>query len=409
MNIRCSIVKVIRFALCTLMLASPETSMSMSIDFSRLNACNDISQVLGDMVRPSTSCRNATGIIERSLRDFAVANSLGSCILEKPPVASLVGFDCIEFSHRSARTTACVRPVSASLISEFMEHYVPKYASRVSSYLNEAGKCNGSNGDASLSQESTFPSVLWPISAHEFGFNVQYGDSRPATSMVSHGFARTSPDVSKSGVDAIEYVVFSDGMVEGVTDRTAIGNWDVKIGTAADSFDPFLKALKQRGVNANLFFFDIDVRRTPRASAVSKDSSLSDELSDLVASRMEVEGFSELSDSDLKRYSGLTREEMSEQLRGGGYFGAPKFIADLVPDFRIMIKKSGSPCTRLGKGAIGVYLFASNGDERVPADFGSISVLAIGFGACASKPGRVYIQNIVNESRQAVLGELENR
>ena len=249
------------------------------------------------------------------------------------------------------------------------------------------------------------------IAELEFGFHLQYLDTKPGYSSVSHGFARTSPEVSKRGPEAIEYLVFATGMNEELAARTSLGNWRLRVDTSSEFDAPFLKALKRQGLDTYLAFFDIDMERAPRASLLSKVPSLPDELSDIVASRLEVEGFQEINDAELKRHTGKTRTEMTEALQKGVSFGARKLFSSFKPSIRILMKTSGLSCTRSGRGAIVAYLFALDGEDGVQVDFGGVSAMVLGLGACAlpDSSGQEYVRNLARESKQAVLDNLEAR
>lgn len=410
MIIRAYAAKTACLALGCAALTSTSTLSATELELNRLNACKDLSELLISLKRPATSCRTATGTIEQTIHS-AARNDATLCFLESPPVASLSDFKCIQISHQGWRTTACFRPMSASLLSDYKTNYVPKFSSRVAGYLEEAKRCPGSNGDASRTIDTTFPTILMPVAEHEFGFNVQFGDTKPGTSIVSHGFARTSPQVSKSGPVAIEYVVFATGMTEELTARTSLGNWRLRVDTSPEFAAPFLKAIKRQGLDAYLAFFAIDMERAPRASVPPKVPSLPDELSDVVVSRLEVEGFEEMNDVALKRHTGQTRTEVTETLLKGVSFGARKLTSFWKPSIRILMKTSGLSCTQNGQGAIGAYLFSLNGEEGVQVDFGSISAMVLGIGACASPSAfsREYVRNLARESKQAVLDKLVAR
>jgi hypothetical protein len=406
---RKSVVRAIHVFLSFAILAGAGASLAAEIELNRINACKDISEAFSALKRPSKDCGTATGIIERTIRDYAAGSEVNLCFVERPPVASLSDFRCIRSSFRDSRAIACYRSAPAEVLTDYKTNYVTKYSAQASSYIEEAKRCPGSNGDASRIIETTFPPILMPVAEHEFGFNVQYGDTKPSSSMVSHGFARTSPTVSERGPAEIEYVVFSDGVAAELAPRTTHGNWRLYVNTSPDFAVQFIKALKRQGLDTYLASVDIGIQRAPRASVLPKEPSLPEKLSDIVASQLEDEGFEEMSDEDLKRHTGKTREKMREILLKGISFGARNFLNDQLPQIRLLMKTSGLPCTRNGRGAIGAYLFALEGQKDVQVDFGNVSAMVLGFGTCAASvnSGREYVRNLAEQAKQAVLDDLQ--
>ncbi len=411
MTMRASNPRATYLALGLVMLAASSASMAVDLELVRLNACRDIADVLAGLKRPPSNCGTPTGFIERTIRDFSAGSGAQHCVLERPPLTSLSDFKCIQSSYREALTTTCFRPSTFALLDDYKTNFVTKYSSRTSAYLEEAKKCPGSNGDASRIIETTFPPTLMPVAEHEFGFNVQFGSTKPGTATVSHGFAKTSPEVARRGPEAIEYVVFHTGAPADMVARTSFGNWRLGVDTSSDFAGEFLKTLKRQGLDAYLASVDINMLRAPRARMLPKTPSLPDELLDVVASSLEDEGFDEMDDDDLKRHTGQTRAEMSAGILKGVSFGARKLLNGGTPKIRLLMKTSGIPCTRGGRGAIGAYLFAYDGAPDVQVDFGSVTTMMLGFGACASSAnaGREYVRNLANESKQAILDNLKDR
>ncbi|MDM0078952.1 hypothetical protein QTH90_31425 [Variovorax sp. J2P1-59] len=412
MTTRLSVDKAVRVGIGMLGLVINGISIAASPELTRLNACEDISIVLTSLKRTADACEPAAGVIERTIRDFASSHGVTPCFMDRVPVASLSGFRCIQSSYRGGHTLACYRPTSVELLSEYKSNFSSKYSALASTYIVEAKKCPGSNGDASRIMPSTFPPIFMPVAEHEFGFNVQYGDTRPGSALVSHGFARTAPDVARRGTDAIEYVVFANGgMSPELEARTAVGNWRLRVDASSEFANDFLKAIKRQGLEAYLSAVDIDILRAPLAVARTKVPSLPEELSDIIASKLEDEGFEEMSDEELKRNTGRTRQEMRDTVLKGVSFGARGTARRHLPQFRILMKTSGVTCTRRGQGAIGAYLFTLNGEENVQADFGGVATMILGLGACGSTEAssRQYIRNLAQEAKETLLDELKIR
>lgn len=403
--------RVARNAVVLTALLACATSKAAELEFTRINACADIAQVLRSVLRPSTDCGSATGIIERTIRDGAAGSSASLCLLERPPASSLNGFRCVQATAPGTGNITCYRPTSLATISEYKENYVRKYAAPTSAYMEAAKNCSGSNGQSSPTIETTFPPTLMPVSAHEFGFNVQYGNSQPGTALITHGFARTSPEVASRGPAAIEYVAFSDGAASVLRPRTAVGNWRLQVDTSAEFFEPFRKMLRRQGLDAYLATVDIDLKRAPLAPKLGKSSSLPEELSETVVSVLEGEDFEEMSDDDFESRTGKSKEEATKEFGRNVFFGARTLMNVGALNFRLLMKDSGIQCTRNNRGAIGAYIFTLDGNPNMQADFGSISTLLVGFGACASSSGstRDYLRNLVDDVKRELLDDLGKR
>lgn len=403
--------RVARHAVTLTVLHACATSTAAELELTRINSCTDITQVLRYVLRPVTDCGSATGIIERTIRDGAVGSSASLCFMERPPASSLNGFRCIQVTAPGTGNISCYRPASIATISEYKENYVKKYAAPTSAYMEAAKNCSGSNGQSSPTVETTFPPTLMPVSSHEFGFNVQYGNSQPGTAFVTHGFARTSPEVASRGPAAIEYVSFYAGAASVLRPRTAVGNWRLQVDTSADFFEPFRKMLRRQGLDAYLVTVDIDLKRAPLAPKLSKSSSLPEDLSENVVSMLENEDFEEMSDDDFELRTGKSKEEATKEFGRNVFFGARTLMNVGALSFRLLMKESGIQCTRNNRGAIGVYIFTLDGNPNMQADFGSISTLIVGFGACASPSGstRGYLRSLVDDVKKQLFDDLGKR
>lgn len=403
--------EVARNAVALSALFACATSIAAEIEFTRINACADTAQVLRSVLRPATNCVSPTGVIEQTIRNGASGSSATLCFMERPPASSLDGFRCVQATATGAGNITCYRPASLATISEYKENYVRKYAAPTSAYMEAAKRCSGSNGQSSPTIETTFPPTLMPVSAHEFGFNVQYGNSQPGTALITHGFARTSPEVVSRGPEAIEYVSFSDGAASFLRPRTAVGNWRLQVDTSSDFFEPFRKMLRNQGLDAYLAAVDIDLKRAPLAPKLSKLSSLPEQLSDTVVSALEREDFEEMSDDDFKAQTGKSKNESTKEFGRNVFFGTRVLMNVGAVKFRLLMKNRGIQCTRNNRGAIGAYIFTLDGNPNMQADFGSISMLVVGFGACASSGGwaRDYLHTLVDVVRVQLIDELGTR
>lgn len=404
--------RVDRYLVASLAVFLPcSTTIAAELEFTRINACTDVAQVLRSVLRPSTDCSSATSIIDRTIRDGAAGSSASLCFMERAPASSLSGFRCVQVTASGTGNITCYRPASLATISEYKDNYERKYAAPTSSYMEAAKACSGSNGQSSPTIETTFPPTLMPVSAHEFGFNVQYGNSQPGSALVTHGFARTSPEVASRGPAAIEYVSFFDGASSVLRPRIAVGNWRLQVDTSSDFFEPFRKMLRRQGIDVYLATIDIDLKRAPLAPKLSKSSSLPEELSETVVSLLEGKDFVEMSDYDFESRTGKSKEEATKEFGKNVFFGARTLVNVGALNFRLLMKDSGMQCTKNNRGAVGAYIFTLDGNPNMQADFGGISTLLVGFGACSSSSGsaRDYLRNVVNDIKRQLLDNLGKR
>jgi hypothetical protein len=381
------------------------------IDFTRINSCEETSTLLEAARRTPQSCIRPTTTVARTIRSYLSTTNIDLCFMERGPLRTLADFDCFHVKMGTHRSLTCYRPATLSQISDFKTNFPTIYSGRVERYLRDARSCPGSNGDASRVIDTTFPPSLMPIAAHEFGFIVQYGTSRPGTATAIHGFARTSPTVSRTGIDAIEYLTVSDGAAPPPVERTIHGDWRIQVDTSTAFVEPLVKGARQLGVAIFPSVVDIDMRRAPLAPLLDGNTTFSSKLADGVVSTLEDEAFEELSDSDLRRFTGLTREKMVQAIKDNVAFGARGFMENYATSLRVMMKTSRASCTRNGEGAFAAYLIASSGESGVAVDFGSLGVFVVSFGACASRraEGRTYVSNLTREIQEQLLDELSKK
>lgn len=382
---------------------------AQEVKLNLLDSCDDVSRAFQVVRGSSGSCADAKGLIEKTIQNSLSFSDVNACFAVSPPLSSLKDFRCFSVSKTGHRSLTCYRPTALSSITEFKTEFTRKYASRVEEYLKQARVCKGSNGDASRIIETTFPPALSAVAAHEFGFIAQYGNSKPGTATASHGFARTGPVVSATGVEAIEYWSIADGMMPPLPERTRHGDWRLRVDSSTIAYDKYFQKLAESGTKTHVAVVDIDLQRAPLARKLSKNAVSPEKLSEMLVSALEDEGFEEFSDEQIKDKTGRSRKELREGFSSGMTFGAPKKLVLSPPNFRLLMKDVGAKCTQNNKGAFGAYLFSQAGDGDIPVDFGGISLILVGFGSCASNvsASREYINNLAEESKVMLLDELK--
>jgi hypothetical protein len=398
-------------ALGLVLLTLMGTAAASSIEFSRISACSETARLLEAARRTQQNCVRPTSVAARTIRSYLTAANLQLCFLERAPLPTLTDFECFQIGVGAHRSLTCYRPSTLSRISDYKVNFPDRYSAQVERYLLDARSCPGSNGDASRVIDTTFPPPLMPIAAHEFGFIVQYGSTRPGTATAIHGFARTSPAVARTGPEAIEYISVSDGAAPPPLERTRHGDWRIRVDSSTAFAEPVVRSARQQGIDVFPAVVDIDLRRAPLAPFLAGNTAFSADLANKAVSFLEDEGFEELSDRDLRRHAGATRDEMVRTIKDNIAFGARKFVDNYATSLRVLMKTSGTNCTRNGNGAFSAYFIASSGEEGVAVDFGSLGVFVVGLGACGSgrHEGRTYVSNLTGEIKELLLDEISKK
>lgn len=411
MTIPASKNRLLFLALTASSVVSTAIPAQADLEFNRLTSCADIAKMLATLSLPPSNCSAPVGVISRTIDNLYRTTPMKLCFLRNPPLEALNDFKCVQSSYRESKDIACYRPIDESLVRGYKENYTSRYAGKASSYIELAKRCPGSNGDASRIVETTFPPILMSVAAHEFGFNSQYGATRPGNALVSHGFASTSPAASTSGAQALEYIVYSLMPRQQQAPRISIGNWRVDMTAPTSETNEFLKVVRRQGVDAFASSFHFDIMRSPSASPRSKAPSLLDALSEIAAAKIEDEGFEELTDDDFKQHTGKTMSEMADAVAKSTAFGAQGLLKGRLPTLRVLLKQDGIPCTKNGQGAVGAYLFQLESEKNVQAEFGDFSGWLVGLGSCAStmSGGQQYVRNLSGEIKEAILEDLRIR
>lgn len=396
-------------------------SFAADIELTRLNACADVGSVLQRLRKGSgpldDDCRQPANAVERGVAKAFAPIGQKTCFLRSAPLPALSDFGCLRTSASEQEGITCMRPAPLSLVSDYKDGYRTKYASSVNNYLKQAAACPGSNGDAAIAPSTTFSPFLLPVASFELSFVSQYGTTRPGNAAIYHGFARTSPDASRTGIEAIEFVTYNwrpeNSASEDALAYTKFGNWRLRL----DDSDEFVEALNKFGRKHGASFvgsmFDVTIKRSADASSVSTSSSVSDEVARKAISDFEDEGFEAMSESDLRKHTGMDStgmlEKVAEQMPYGSQRLAKRFMAN--SRVTVLMRTNGHTCTRNGQGAFGAYVLRNDGEPNVKTDFGSVTLFVLGFGACGRSltANKSYVRELVSDAKETILAELKSR
>lgn len=382
---------------------------ALALEFNRINACGEIKTVQRLLEKIADKCKQPQDAIGRAIKQVYEQSSIGHCVLEQAPTKSLQDYMCIKSSTGDESVLLCYRMVPVTILEEYKSRYDEKYKFASNQYIEEGRACEGSNGDSTTTGPSLLPPALAGVSAHEFGFIVQYGATRPGDSFVSHGFARLNPNVGSASAKAIEYIHYAGGL-KPYTDAAYIyGNWRIDVDRRTEWFSPITKNLRKNNISSYLAGLSIDLKRAAKAPPLDKSSFASLDLLNAAADLIENEGFAEVKSSEFKRSTGYSKEALKTELVKRIPFGVKEYFGYSEPEFRIFMRTTGLGCMKNERGAIGVYLMAIEGDKDVKVDFGGLFFVVIGLGACASETGSgvKFIKNIMNDINNQLMESLK--
>ena len=396
-------------------------AVSADMEFTRLNACADISSVFqqlrGAREPSDDECRAPSNAVERGIAKAFVPSGQKVCVMRRAPIPALNEFGCLRTYASGQSAATCFRSVPGSLAADYKSGYKDKYASAVSTYLNRAATCPGTSGDAAIAPITTFSPFLLPVAEYQVGFLIQYGSTRPGNAAVWHGLAKTSPDVAKAGIDAIEVVAYSwspdNSASSTALNYIKLGNWRVKYDDGEEFVSELNKAARKQGGSLVAGVFDLSVTRAADAPAFAATSSLADDLASKAAASLEGEGFDAMSESDLKGHTGMDSTEMMAKVAKQMPYGAQNLASRFAykPRVTMLMRTSGPRCTDNDRGAFGAYILRNDGRSGVSVDFGSVSIFILGFGACGRQidANKSYVRELVSDAKEAVLSELKAR
>jgi len=151
-------------------------------------------------------------------------------------------------------------------------------------------------------------------------------------------------------------------------------------------------------------------REDSHGMTMSAKLSLTSSLHDSIAEELQAEGFNQLSESELRRQTGRSTEELFRDITRNVPFGSRDQGVKFAPGFRILFKETGLPCTRSGRGAVAAYLTGTQPVEGVQRDFGGISLIIARIGACSvSSDARIYARDLLDEATEDIVGALRRR
>lgn len=399
-------------ALAALLAVFLPTAAAGEINLDRLAFCDDIAEVYRALGVPQNGddCRRPSLGLESELIRRSNRDSSQLCMVPPPPGRLLQGFSCVKLNVKKGAFLSCFRSASKEDVEKFKESYKDDFVEPASRYMSAAAQCRTSNGDSSYAPASLFPPVLALISRYEFGYVVGLGKGNPADANVIHGYASLDPALSAFGRGAIEFVNFNVGTVsdEKKAAPLSIGEWLVTIDEMVPMTDAMNEELRKRKLPVKFdgIAFELNQNESsPRMDDTGKLHNL-ESLQDALTDFLIEEGFERMSDSVLEEEAGFSAQDFVAEVTKRLPFGSNRRVT-IHDKFNVLLRESPPSCARSGKGAMGAYVFAIRPAPLVKSDFGEVSVMIIGIGACSShsRRQRTYVEGLTAGLKEQATSE----
>ena len=390
-----------------------------AVKLNKLTACDDIARLYKHMkarqVIASRSCRSPRNLLEKVLVARSGVDVSEICFDQSAPALFLRGFSCIWQEMNGTKTLLCFQPVDMAGIRQYTKkHRDDKIIAVDRQYLSMAAKCRASNGDTVSAQPTLFPQLLSFISSFEFGFITGLGKGRLPDSTMLHGYATTDPTISGNAPSALEFVfILIDAQFNSTSsDFKTVGNWSVHIDEDEEFEKSFNRQLRKNRipVNVNSTTFKLK-RRTTNPASQDEKLMLTRELVQAVAWSLEDESFEAFSDDDIQAGLGMSTTEILEKITKQQPFGMrQKSPVKLGENLQILINERRPRCTKKS-GAVATFLMTIQPIPEIMSDYGSVGIMIIGLGKCASiKSGstHTFINGLIEEATNQLMSTLNS-
>lgn len=394
---------------------------SASINLNILTACDEIATLRTSMIERESfagTCRPPRSAIEKAL--VARAAPPGSprgmlCIQQEAPAPFLTDFTCVRHKVDAGAALVCFRPAAISDIRTYKSQFSEKSAEPIAKYLNSAAQCRVSNGNTSYAIDTIMSGLLAVVTRFEFGYTMALGTGDIPNSLIVHGYASTNPELPGDVPSALEFVQIFTGMRPYVQpgELRKIGDWSVRLDDDTSVSAEYSKAARRQGIPIVVKSESYDLERDsgPNRSDDAKRHLLED-LQNKIAKTIEEEGFTTISDNELRNKTGKTGEQMMQTLADNMPFGSRNRMAGRVGSkFTILMNERRPACTKDGEGAMAAYIFHLLPIPQVESDYGAIQLIVVGLGECGKSrtATRSYMGGLIEESRSELLDALRRK
>lgn len=384
-----------------------EPSAEYDPHLDKISACVETEKLYQKLEKSGTDpvgqCRSPHGALERKIKDFIDKDLISKvCFLSASPSSILDGFSCFQLSRGAAiPNLTCVRPADSSVI---VDHFNDKHMSEGALYMAKASTC-GAGVDSSVAVPTLMPPLLNYISKFEFGYLRSLGNSVPVSAQMQHGYASLDPSLNLDGEKAIEYVsMFSGGVIEPSGIDRRVGDWVINVDNA-----PSMSSELNKMSQGNAFFNSVELsfRRSMGSGPVAQSKiELMSAWNDKVVDHLKEEGFEVIPESKLKLADGKDFKSAIKEIELGKPYGLRNIsLFDSNYSYKLMLSKDAPPCTWDQKGIMMGVVMAHEPKPGQETDYGSISLLVIGVGACSqnSSSSRKYIDTLVPDIAESVV------
>jgi hypothetical protein len=401
-----------RGLILSLWIFSSMPSGQEDVVLDKLSDCVLLTQIWARLDAPlSTDCRSPRDAIERKvMSQFASLPDVHSCLLSSAPLTGLAGFSCVEVSAPSLRRElACFRTAQSRLLVQHEEKFDSVYGQKDAAYITDASKCSIGKGGATRAAPGVFPSPLLIVAKSHLGFALVGTDKK---SQAYHGFGDLAPELNKNGTLALEvFDVFrldsATANVDTTTSVQASGEFEFQIDDALYARRTLARSMSQQfsmPVVDKMRFIDLTYRGTRTVPMSTKASNLND-WQDRAGSVLEDAGFRTLTNAELAAMP-MKPDDMRDYFTRNMSFGTRDLShRTLGPHIIFLVDDRYDPCTAIAE------VFILEPEKDVKSDYGSIAVLLIGAGTCASleRQDGALSEHVLEKITQTLKDQVNNR
>jgi hypothetical protein len=372
------------------------------VSLDKLNACNDIAAAWTMLAQRSPAvaadCRPAQGRIERALYERTRPQDRSLlCFLSRPPAPFLAGFNCFSLYYGGASQLGCIRERTDVNLDQYFARYATHRESEAA-YFAAARACPTSNDDAGVAGRTLFPQPLLLVARHGVAFYASIGQGVTTNSLIWHGYAQLDPEIG-GGLAEIVHILIAAETPSAVAPSPMrqnagqmIGRWRVRIDEA-EAFERDAEAMLAN-THPGEFYIDFatyDVTRVWSQAEMSQSAPSGSERErqnevwrQAMVASLEAQDLRELSDAELREYSGVGIEDMRRQWLANASlpYGMRDEVASQLSEHFSVLVTEDAPCASPGRPmmvmAAGIRPAQSNS-----RDYGGLVLLMI--GSCGSR------------------------
>lgn len=381
-----------------------------AIQWNRMSACHDVEQVHRRLKQhPKTalsSCRAPHNSLESGIAKFTVPAEIGRvCFLSESPAPFMDGFSCYQQSGRYD-AVLCMRPTDPKLIEEQKSD---KNTAIGADYMARTAAC-ATDIEASIAMPTLTPWALSRVAKFAFGYVRSLGSGQPADGQMVHGVATIIRPDSYGGVTAIEYISMysrSTAVDLGRDQSTAreprkYGEWLVEVDDSVHYDAELNRLLKAKRMPAWVVQRQVTIQREPgsKTGSTTREAQVQ-RWQRTLGKAFTDEGFKRIPESDLTDENGRGVLDMLHEFQAKNVEGlAPVDISSISTSMLFFVGQKGLACVVKEPDGILGFVFASNGNDADPDDFGTVFIAAVGLANCGTdtRASKAYLNELLQNS-----------